>query len=301
MSRAIMINDETVNVIINGRSYTADIDSQVGETVLDLLREGASDQEIVDAMDIRKQVATFSDGCVTIDAEGVKIYGEKLPEVLAQRLQALIRTGLPFTFLRNFWLRLKANPSWRSVEQLYTFCENEGMAITETGMIRAYKAITGDWKDKHTRTISNTIGSVVTMDRNEVCDDPRSACHVGLHIGSLEYAKGFMGFGDRLVIVEVDPKDVVSVPIDSSCQKMRACKYQVIEEYKGKLPEFISEDAESSYDSVEEAIENDDLETVEPRAEYDSCSQILTIDLSEDFDDEAKETVAALVKELRTR
>jgi acyl carrier protein len=58
-----------------------------------------------------------------------------------------------------------------------------------------------------------------------------------LHVGSLEYAKGW---GQRVVLVEVDPADVVSVPSECSCQKLRCCKYVVLAEYTGPMPDTLT-------------------------------------------------------------
>jgi hypothetical protein len=53
----------------------------------------------------------------------------------------------------------------------------------------------------------------------------------------LEYAKSFGGVGSRLLIVEINPADVVSVPLDSSCQKLRTAKYKVVSEFVRPLNE----------------------------------------------------------------
>ena len=84
---------------------------------------------------------------------------------------------------------------------------------------------------EQTGTIRNNIGDVVTMPRNAVEDDPKVACHVGLHVGSFSYANGF---GRHLLTVKVDPADVVSVPEDHGNQKMRVCAYTVVEVNEGR-------------------------------------------------------------------
>ena len=71
------------------------------------------------------------------------------------------------------------------------------------------------------------------MERSSVDDDFRNGCSKGLHAGSLEYAKGW---GKRVLLIEIDPADVVSVPEDCDCQKLRCCKYKVIGECTGPMP-----------------------------------------------------------------
>ena len=70
------------------------------------------------------------------------------------------------------------------------------------------------------------------MARNSVCDDADVGCSYGFHAGSYDYAKGYAGGGGHLVVVEIDPTDVVSVPKDCSCQKLRTAKYKVVSVYE---------------------------------------------------------------------
>jgi hypothetical protein len=55
-------------------------------------------------------------------------------------------------------------------------------------------------------------------------------------LGSHEYANSFKGSG-RMLVVKINPKDVVSVPGDCSHQKLRTCRYEVIAEEGRKLDE----------------------------------------------------------------
>jgi hypothetical protein len=74
--------------------------------------------------------------------------------------------------------------------------------------------------------VPNKIGSLVEMPRNEVTFDPAVGCSYGLHVGTWDYANNF-GRGGVLE-VHVNPRDVVSVPTDSSWAKMRVCRYRVV-------------------------------------------------------------------------
>ena len=81
----------------------------------------------------------------------------------------------------------------------------------------------------------------------------------GFHAGSLDYAEGF-GRGGNLMIVEINPADVVSVPNDSDCQKLRTCKYKVVSLFKRKLVEPLC-DEYGDYDSHEDIYgESDNYE-----------------------------------------
>ena len=70
------------------------------------------------------------------------------------------------------------------------------------------------------------------------------------------------------MIVEFDPKDVVSIPKDCSYQKIRVCRYRVVEEFKGELPlfnghvEVSDEPEEVEFWEIEEDDDGDDMITI---------------------------------------
>ena len=95
------------------------------------------------------------------------------------------------------------------------------MPLTPDGNFLAYKGVREDYTDWHSGKFSNKVGDVNEMTRNNVCDDANVGCSDGFHAGSYEYAKGYAHNGGNLMIVEIDPSDVVSVPHDCDCQKLR--------------------------------------------------------------------------------
>lgn len=128
----------------------------------------------------------------------------------------------------RFWERLSRNPSWRSTQQLYTFLQHNNIPLTPEGKILAYKAVRSDWMDFHSGKIANTLGVELSMPRNQISDDPNETCHVGFHVGALAYAESFGDDNRRILVCEVDPEHVVSVPYDASAMKMRVCQYKVV-------------------------------------------------------------------------
>jgi hypothetical protein len=67
------------------------------------------------------------------------------------------------------------------------------------------------------------------MPREEVDEDPNRTCSTGLHVACFDYAKDF---GERLIEVKVNPRDVVAVPVDYNGTKLRCCQFEVIREGK---------------------------------------------------------------------
>jgi hypothetical protein len=72
----------------------------------------------------------------------------------------------------------------------------------------------------------------------------------------LEYAKGY-GNGGNLMIVEINPADVVSVPNDCDCQKLRTCKYKVAALFERKLEEPLC-DEYGDYEDYDEDEDEDE-------------------------------------------
>lgn len=231
-----------LNYIITGSGITAVIDGEVHT----ITRDNASYNEVLEAIKAKEEPSYIADlfrtanaikrytkGAVEISADGSALFykGEEVNNVVVDRILKFMTAGLPVDPLIAFLGRLLANPSRRSVEELYKFLEHESLPITERGTFLAYKGVNDDYMDCHTRTFNNSPGSSHEMPRRSVDDDARKDCSYGFHVGSLEYATGF---GSRTVIVEVDPADVVSVPY-SDANKLRTCKYSVISDYEGAL------------------------------------------------------------------
>lgn len=141
-------------------------------------------------------------------------------------------------FLNN----LMENPSSNSVQQLFNFVEHTRMPITDDGHLLAYKIITHDYKDKFTETFDYSIGSVAAEPRSIVESNPNITCSRGLHFCSWNYATGFFNNPDRdrMVVVKINPKNVVSVPTDYNAEKGRCCEYQIY--YEIPMEEVIQKD-----------------------------------------------------------
>lgn len=155
----------------------------------------------------------------------VRINGNKIPEVLNDRVLSFKEQGLPFGPLVKFSKKLLDNPSYNSREMLYKFLEHNGHPIAKDGNFMAYKKVRENFKDCHTGTIDNRVGNTVEMPRHLVDDNPNNTCSSGLHVASFEYAKGFSS--GHIMLIEINPADVVSVPVDYNGEKMRVCRYVV--------------------------------------------------------------------------
>jgi hypothetical protein len=192
-------------------------------------------------MDIPSAIENYAEGKVSVTNGILRYEDEEIHNTLTDRIMSMMRDGFAFEPMIKFLANVLENHSNRAVQELYTFLENKNLPITEDGCFLAYKAVTSDYKDKWTNKIDNSVGETVSMQRRKVNDDCGMGCSDGLHCGALEYVEGYRSEhnGDRVVIVKVNPKDVVSVPTDSGCQKVRTCEYQVIADYEGPLESLV--------------------------------------------------------------
>jgi len=236
MSVPFMWVDGNLTLVLKNRAHQVLPDHLNYKMILEALPT-ASEDELVNLVDIPTAVATFSDGLVEIKNGQVTYEGEIVHGSISKRILEFMSKGLPFQPLVNFLNNLMENPSMQSQKELYDFLEHENLAITSDGHFLAYKAVRSDFKDKYRGTFDNSIGNVVTMQRAKVDDNRARGCSDGLHAGALNYVAsyGSVENGDRIVIVKINPRDVVSVPSDCNCEKLRTCRYEVIAEYEGEL------------------------------------------------------------------
>lgn len=210
---------------------------------------------------VKSTVAEWAKGKFTVNDDVFSYDGVPLPSDLNGRILAMAAKDENPTPLLKFWEHLQKNPSWRSVEQLWPFLRNQGISFTEDGCFLAYKGVRNDYKDLHSGRFDNRPGVIHEMPRNRISDDPNHACHVGFHVGALEYARSFGGADSRVVVCKVNPADVVCVPYDENHQKMRVCKYEVIGNHNGRhLPETVYIPDEVDIDVSDLVDEPDDVD-----------------------------------------
>lgn len=233
---------ESVAFISEGKLFLADETHPNFLKILLSLQVGLDAAHLFDVVSsVRDAISTYSNR-VTVTNEGVFVDGMLATGILSQKILSIMASGespKPYVlFLENIW----DNPSHRSREQLFSYIERHGFLITDDGCFISYKGISGG-KSLAAGTafvdgvmvkgkIPNKVGSVITMPRSQVSDDPNIACHQGLHAGAWSYASTW---GEDVVKVKINPSDVVSVPADSSQKKIRTCRYEVLSITKKEL------------------------------------------------------------------
>ena len=184
-------------------------------------------EETLDIIDLAARASKYMEGKVSI-IDGEVFYGpQAVHGVIADYILSLLGEGEDATPMLKFLENIMDNPSTTSREELFLFLQANNMPITEDGRFIAYKWVNAEMWDVHTGSTNlHEIGGVYSMERKHVNDDRRETCSSGLHVCSPGYSK----FGERLLLVAVNPAHVVSVPYDYNNSKMRVEQYQVIEE-----------------------------------------------------------------------
>ena len=236
--------DRTIVVLFNnGTAKTVNTTNPQAATILDEARklDKADEAKLLRLFDLAEAMKDYvaemnvqCDGHQLVAKSGhVTLDGEELGGVVVDRILGFMAEGRSVKPLAKFLIRLMANPSFNSRQQLYTFLEALNMPITERGTFLACKYVDANFQDCYTHTFDNHPGKTVQVDRASVDDNPNNTCSKGLHVGAWEYVQGN---GSHRVLVEVDPADVVSVPTDYNGQKCRCCKYVVLSEITEEPP-----------------------------------------------------------------
>lgn len=247
----IIRGSDSLTILIDGRQSIINRETHPKfDQVLDAIRKGEWDS-IPDLVDLVSAIREYTSDSGDIEVKDGDVYfdGKPFANALTDRLLGLLEEDLPVEPLCNFLTNLKLNPSKRAVDELYGFLENNMLPITPDGHFVAYKKVREDFSDIHSGKFDNSVGQIVSMARNEVDEDKDRTCSSGLHFCSLDYLPNFGGAGGyRVVLVKINPRDVVSIPSDYDNAKGRACRYEVIAEHTTDRVE--DRDTTEAFDSV---------------------------------------------------
>lgn len=235
-----------ITVFIDGKPYAAGEDHPSFNRILTACRtkDFAALPALFDVgTAITKRLERISER-VSVGGDRVYFDAEPLFGRVTEVLLEAWRTNRNFTPLVNFLENLMQNPSKHSREQLYEFLERYTFAITEDGHFLAHKGVSRDRTSVHAgpgvvngevfdyANLPNPDGAIVELGRDVVVENPELGCAVGLHVGTYDYARSF---AKRILLIKVNPRDVVSVPHDYTYQKIRVTRYQVLREIENDL------------------------------------------------------------------
>ncbi len=303
-----IINENSLTIFWEGKPYTLRKDHVNFNVAKSAILEARYD-DLGDLLDIAKAVEDFVQGDVEVKDEVVYYKGHRLHGVVVDKLLEMLRAGMKDSApLVNFITRLQSNPSANSVNELYSFMSYKSLPNTPEGKILGYKGVQSDfWSNtgnadtivlqgqtNERHQIFNGVGETIEVARRCVDDNKDHHCSFGLHIGSYDYANNWAGEDGRLLIVEFDPEDAVSVPTDCDFQKLRVSKYRVVSDitdtrkeldkpvYEANKPIYGSNDADLEVDYDEDYDEDDYVDEDDSDFEQESTPQSLFVDSDEE-------------------
>lgn len=232
MTIPYIITDDSITVVVHGKPYTTSASNANYQTIKARIAARQFDG-IETLFDTGAAVGAFTKGNIVVQNNAVLYKGNPVHNHVVDRILAFMRDGLPYQPLVNFLDNLMANPSFRAVQELYGFLEASSLPITDDGCFLAYRKVTQDYKDFYTGKFDNSIGAVVKMERNLVDEDQNRTCSKGLHFCSFSYLSQYHGGQGRVVIVKINPANVVAIPTDYNNAKGRCCEYLVLSECAG--------------------------------------------------------------------
>lgn len=214
----------------------------------------------------------YADSELSISKEGVvTINGNVLPASLSKVIVSLYKEDAPINCFINFWHKLNQNPSNKAVNRLYDFIEKHNITILPDGNLLLYRVVKrtytpGVYVDIYTGTIYQSLGQTLSIPRNQVDDDDTKICSHGYHVCSFSYTRHYgnaYSGQDAVVNVSVNPANIVSIPFDYDCAKLRVHEFTILEEntelteirqtYYNNLESSYHEDYEEEDDSYDES------------------------------------------------
>jgi hypothetical protein len=238
-------DEVNLTAFIDGQMYSATDSHPNFARIQEMCQNG--DETVINYFDIshtaQERFRRLSER-VTVSNGKIYFDGEEVDNSLTQQVVRFINDGVEdFNPLIQFFEKVQTNPNPHSREQLYRWLADRDFTINQDGNIVAYKGVKTKPGENGTEyfsihhgtaivdglkvngAIPNNVGSVIEMPRSDVQHDPSRGCHTGLHAGTWNYASDFAD--GAVLTIEINPRDVVSVPTDCFDQKMRVCRYTV--------------------------------------------------------------------------
>lgn len=262
---ASIFTDTGLSLFLNNKSYAINDDHPHFEDIKQALRD-KDYSRIEGLIDVAGSIKTYveavpeaegvsvADGIITVD-------GYDFPPEVSAKVLRMIREGAPADPIYRHLRKIMQNPRPAARREFLLFAVANDFLIAEDGDFLAYRSVRADYKDKYTGTIDNSVGQVVEIPRDEVDDRRDVTCSFGLHFASYNYAATQYGqgahSGDHVMVVKINPKDVVAIPSDYNNQKGRCCRYEVIAERTDYQPLPHREVYDSGLDFGAPASDND--------------------------------------------
>jgi hypothetical protein len=269
--------------------YSVDESHPNYRTILEALRDGTANVQALIELSrpvtavknaIAKAEADHADesdpdylpaGKVSVTLNEIRYDGQPVHGVLVDRILWMLSEGFDIMPMVRFMENLYRNPADFARDELYLWLEKSDLPITEDGHFLAFKMVRSNFTSHHDGRTDNTPGKIVSMPRQEVDPIRDHTCSRGLHFCSKGYLGQYgSGAGNTVVLLKINPADVVSIPSDYDNAKGRAWKYEVLKQIGS------NEDAAASYGGSP-VVDSSGEEFDDEPAEYDDSDDLVDI------------------------
>jgi hypothetical protein len=249
-----------VNLFFGAKPVAVDPTHLYYNEILEELKKGATSwsvDRLKELSNIPEAIKGLLYGDVTVTDGEIYYKNHVVHNTLTNKMIELIREGWDVGIWANFLNNVMKNPSQTAVDELYLFLEAAQMPLTSDGHFLAFKKVRDDYTSIHDGKTDNSIGSKPSMPREEVDPDRDRHCSRGLHFCAHSYLGSFGStVGHRVVVVKINPADVVAIPSDYANAKGRAWTYEVVDEIdnpgKGERDKRFNVAVDDSWDAPEE-------------------------------------------------
>jgi len=257
MQHPYILTEGTFTLFVDGVPYATDRTNPGWEEIKREINKVVADTQRLIAL--VKPVTTIAEKVseiqeVTVRGDAVYYGDERIHDNLAKRMLDIMQEGISLDPWVKFAQNIYANPAKLARQELYDFLEASDLPITSDGHFLAYKIVGAGYKDIYSGKFDNSVGQVVELPggRRSVDDNRERTCSYGLHFCSKGYLNSYgTGPGNHVMIVKINPADVVSIPTDYNFAKGRTYKYEVVAEMdRGTAEQYLWRAVESSYDNL---------------------------------------------------
>lgn len=200
------------------------VKDKLWDTVHDLVNiSRAIEKQVIrtSKMDVRVKVCPEA-GVILFD-------GLEIRNSLVDRIIKMLADGFDVTPMTEFLTNcMELNK--QVADRIFDWIEAGCMPITEDGCFLAYKRVNFDYTSFYDGKTMNPVGGHVILPRAMCDDNQHNTCSAGLHFCSQGYLPSYHGGGGRILVLKVNPRDVVAIPVEYGTAKGRACRYEVISE-----------------------------------------------------------------------
>lgn len=230
MSVQYILSRGALSVFLAGRLHPVDDTNPNYEKILDGLRNRSLSEDQVLALvnqraAVETAVARLNFGAVTVGNDGVFHGGKLVAGYLTTRMLEILARGLDITPWGLFLDRIYHNPRPHSIEALSQWLLGVGMPITREGKLLAYKKVNDNYEAFYGDTIQHLPNTTIESER-------------GLVFTSWQYLPLSLGNNGRVMIVEIDAADIVSVPHGTHAAMGEAERFKVLAEIDPHLVGF---------------------------------------------------------------